>query len=204
MMRDNTTAILQVHLDNLSRVEAGNEVQDRLRLLIEESTSRLCRLCTNTLHRKYPRLTRPPLNLHTDELLSTVVERLLKALKEVRPTTVRQYFGIASQHVRWQLNEFARSIETQTYREVFEPDRHPAVESTGSPLSDVCLRILAAIEELPIEEQEVFDLVRIQGLSVIEAAEILECSEMTIRRRLRRAISSLAIKIDSPSRLDGI
>src|SRR5262249_19154583 len=41
-----------------------------------------------TLHHDYPRLTHPPLNLQTDELLSAVAERL-KVLREARPRTVR-------------------------------------------------------------------------------------------------------------------
>ena len=32
----------------------------------------------------YPRLTRPPLNLQTEEILGAVVERLLKSLRELR------------------------------------------------------------------------------------------------------------------------
>jgi hypothetical protein len=45
-------------------------------------------------------LTLPPLNLQPDELLGAVVERLLKALREVRPQTVRQFFTLANQHMR--------------------------------------------------------------------------------------------------------
>ena len=41
------------------------------------------------LYRSYPRLTRPPLYLEADEMLGAVVERLLKALREARPRTVR-------------------------------------------------------------------------------------------------------------------
>jgi hypothetical protein len=37
-----------------------------------------------------------------DELLSSVVERLLKAMREVRPPTVRQFFALANQHMRWE------------------------------------------------------------------------------------------------------
>ena len=47
-----------------------------------------------------PALTYPPLNLQTEELLSSVAERLLKAMREVRPKTVRQFFALANQHMR--------------------------------------------------------------------------------------------------------
>ncbi len=62
--------------------------------------------CTNScaalLYRSYPRLTRPPLNLQVEEMLGAVVERLLKALREIRPGTARQFFALASQHMRWE------------------------------------------------------------------------------------------------------
>ena len=59
------------------------------------------------------RLTQPPLNLQADELLGAVVERLLKALREVRPRTVRQFFALANQHMRWELNDLARRLDEQ-------------------------------------------------------------------------------------------
>jgi RNA polymerase sigma-70 factor (ECF subfamily) len=37
----------------------------------------------------------PPLNLQPDELLDAVVEHLLKAMRTVRPQTVRQFFALA-------------------------------------------------------------------------------------------------------------
>jgi RNA polymerase sigma-70 factor (ECF subfamily) len=46
--------------------------------------------------------------LQADELLSAVVERLLKALREARSATVRQFFTLAGQHARWELNGLAR------------------------------------------------------------------------------------------------
>ena len=45
-------------------------------------------------------LTLPPLNLEPDELLDAVVERLLKAMRSVRPQTVRQFFALVNQHMR--------------------------------------------------------------------------------------------------------
>jgi hypothetical protein len=48
--------------------------------------------------------------LQVDELLGAVAERLLKALREVRPGTVRQLFALADQHMRWELNDLARRL----------------------------------------------------------------------------------------------
>jgi RNA polymerase sigma-70 factor (ECF subfamily) len=60
----------------------------------------LQRLCATLLHCDYPRLTHPPLNLQTNELVSAVVERMLKALREARPGTVLEFFALAGQHRR--------------------------------------------------------------------------------------------------------
>jgi len=45
---------------------------------------------------------------------------------------------------------------------------------------------------LPEDEREVFDLVRIQGLSYAEAAEVIGVSVKTVQRRLNRARLLLA------------
>ena len=47
--------------------------------------------------------------------------------------------------------------------------------------------MLEAIDGLPEDEREVFDLVRIQGLTQAEAAEVLGVSAKTVQRRLNRA-----------------
>jgi RNA polymerase sigma-70 factor (ECF subfamily) len=44
-------------------------------------------------------------------LLGAVAERLLKALRAVRPQTVRQYFALANRHMRWKLNDLARRLD---------------------------------------------------------------------------------------------
>ena len=52
--------------------------------------------------------------------------------------------------------------------------------------------MLEAIEGLPEDEREVFDLVRIQGLTHAEAATVVGVSEKTVQRRLNRARLLLA------------
>ncbi len=52
--------------------------------------------------------------------------------------------------------------------------------------------MLRAIESLPEDEREAFDLVRIQGMTQAEAAEVLGVSAVTVRRRLSRGLRLLA------------
>jgi RNA polymerase sigma-70 factor (ECF subfamily) len=51
--------------------------------------------------------------------------------------------------------------------------------------------MLKAIDELPEEEREVFDLVRIQGMTQPEAAEVIGVSAATVKRRLNRGLRLL-------------
>ena len=44
-------------------------------------------------------------------LKSAVAERLLKAMREARPVNVRQFFALANQHMRWELNDLARRLD---------------------------------------------------------------------------------------------
>ena len=108
MGEEHTTASVQRYLDDLAGVKGDSPVEPIVRDLLARSVNRLHLLCGALLFRSYPRLTRPPLNLQADEMLSSVVERLLKALKGIRPPTVRQFFALANQHMRWELNDLAR------------------------------------------------------------------------------------------------
>ena len=70
-----------------------------------------------------------------------------------------------------------------------------AAVSSQSGLTPNARRIFEAIDQLPDDEREVFDLVRIQGFSQAEAARVLQVSPMTVMRRLNRGLLSLAEKL---------
>ena len=189
MATEHTTAIVQRYLDELGGDAPAEPV---IRALLDRATGRLNQLCTHLLYRSYPRLMRPPLNLQPDELLGGVVERLLKALKAVRPQGVRQFFSLANQHIRWELNDLARRLDEEPRVAELPDGAVPVPESSDSVLSPTGRRMLEAIEKLPAEEQEVFGLVRIQGLSQAESATILGVSTKTVQRRLNRSLLLLA------------
>jgi RNA polymerase sigma-70 factor (ECF subfamily) len=188
MDEERTTVVVQRYLDALA---GDTPAEPAVRALLGRAVSRLHQLCAALLHRSYPRLARPPLNLQSDELLGAVVERLLKALREARPGTVRQFFALASQHMRWELNEMARRLDEQPAAVELHEGLVPAPASSASGLTPNSRRMIDAIAELPEAEREAFELVRIQGLTQAEAAAVLGVSAATVNRRLNRGLQLL-------------
>ena len=167
-----------------------------VRELLERAAGRLRLLCARFLYKSYPRLTRPPVNLETDELLGGVMAGLLTAMRTTRPPTVRRFFALANQHMRWQLNDLARRLdERPAAAELPEAGVAAPPASTASGLSPDGRRMLEVIEGLPEDEREVFDLVGIQGLTHPEAAAVVGVSEKTVQRRLNRARLLLAERL---------
>jgi RNA polymerase sigma-70 factor (ECF subfamily) len=189
MDEESTTVAIQRYLDAL----AGDpSPEPAIRALLDRAVRRLHQLCATLLYRSYPRLTRAPANVQADEMLGAVVERLLKALRQARPANPRQFFALACQHMRWELNDMARRLDEQPAAVELRDDSVPAPASSDSGLTPAGRRILAAIDGLPEGEREAFDLVRIQGMSQSEAAQVLEVSVMTVNRRLNRGLQLLA------------
>jgi RNA polymerase sigma factor (sigma-70 family) len=188
MDQEATTAAVQKYLDGM----AGDTPTDPIiRALLDRATRRLYHLCASLLHRSYPRLERPPLNLDADEMLGAVVERLLKALREVRPGNVRQFFALANQHIRWELNDLARHLDEQPVAMGLPKQEVAAPANSESGFTPAGRRMLDAIGSLPDDEREVFELVKLQGMTQAEAARILSVSAMTVKRRLNRGLRLL-------------
>lgn len=192
MPEERTTIAVQRCLDALGAASVQDDV---IRDLLDRAVRRLRRLCGGLLQQGYPRLTRPPLCLSPEELLGGVVERLLKALHQVQPAGVRQFFALANQHIRWELNDLVRRLDEQPRLEGL-PEELAGVEASSSTgLTASGRRILEAISSLPGEESEVFDLVRIQGLTHSEVAELLGIATKTVQRRLQRALLLLTERL---------
>jgi RNA polymerase sigma factor (sigma-70 family) len=188
MDTEHTTAAVQRYLEKLAGDAPAEPV---VRELLDRSVRRLDQLCATLLYRGYPRLARPPLNLQTQEILSAIVERLIKALREARPSNVRQFFALAGQHMPWELNDLARRLDKQPTAVELDEGQLPGPADTGSSLTINGQRMLSAISNLPEDEREAFDLVRIQGMTHQEAAEVLGISSMTVKRRLNRGLHLL-------------
>jgi RNA polymerase sigma-70 factor (ECF subfamily) len=193
MNEEPTTVVIQRYLDALPGNAAAEPI---VRELLERAAGRLRLLCARLLHQSYPRLTRPPANLETDELLDGVVAGLLTALRKTRPPTVRRFFALANQHMRWQLNDLAQRLDARPAAAALAESGVAALpDSIASSLSPDARRILKVIEGLPEDEREVFELVGIQGLTHAEAATVVGVSQKTVQRRLHEARLLLAERL---------
>ncbi len=193
MSDERTTIAVQRFLDALAGDQPAEPI---VRALLDRSVHRLQWLCGNLLHRSYRRLTLPPVNLQVDEMVDAVVERLLKAMRSVRPQTVRQFFALVNQHMRWELNDLARRLDEQPASLELHEEAVRAPDGSDSTLTPDARRMLEAIDRLPEEEREVFGLLRVQGLTHVEAAQVMGVSVKTVQRRLHRALLLLTTELD--------
>ena len=185
MNEEHTTGAVQLYLNALGGEQPAEPI---VRALLERAVRRLHVLCSNLLYRSYPRLTMPPRSLEPDEVVDAVVERLLKAMRSIRPQTTRQFFALVNQHMRWELNDLARRLDEEVTVERLRDGMAAQPVSSSSALTPDARRMLEAIEKLPEDEREVFDLVRIQGFSHGETAELIGMSPKTVQRRLNRSL----------------
>jgi RNA polymerase sigma-70 factor (ECF subfamily) len=192
-----TTAAIQRHLDALAAADTASPAEPAVRALLARSVDRLHQQCAGMLRRRYPRLTGGPVNLRSEELLSAVAERLIKAMRRARPTTVRQFFSLANQHMRWELNEVARRLDEEAMAVELRdsPVWDPRSEDESARANSGLSHILEAIEALPADEREAFTLVRVQGLTQAEAAGVAGCSLRTLQRRLSRSLVLLTDRL---------
>jgi RNA polymerase sigma factor (sigma-70 family) len=187
-----TTVSVQRFLNELAGVRGDVPAEPIVRDLLSRAVDRLHLICGRLLHQGYPRLTRGPVNFRSEELLGAVVERMIKAMRTLRPETVRQFFALANQHIRWELNDMARRLDEKAAA-VPLSDSLASPETGTGPVPDGpnMRRIFEAIENLPEDEREVFQLIRIQGMTKPEAADVTGVSVKTVHRRLNRCLLSL-------------
>jgi RNA polymerase sigma-70 factor (ECF subfamily) len=191
----------------MSHSDQSTQIQgciDRLRAgdatardaLLTHASERLTRL-TRKMLRDFPGVHRWE---QTDDVLQNAVLRLCRAFGEVQPASVADFFRLAATQVRRELLDLARRYSGAHRGGVAGLGSMPSAVQGGGP-SDTTYdpdRLAAwtdfhrAVEKLPPEERETFDLLFYQGLSQAEVAGVLEISERTIKRRWQSARLRLA------------
>ncbi len=178
----------------LDRLRAGDGAAREE--LLRHSCDQLTRL-TRKMLRDYPGVHRWE---QTDDVRQNAQVRLWRALQEVTPRSLAEFFRLAALQVRRELIDLARQY--------FGPEGCGAHHASHGPHSDAAntpphldpgdvthepARLAAwtefhrQVEALPEVDREVFDLLWYQELTQAEAATVLAISERTLRRRWRVA-----------------
>ncbi len=160
--------------------------------LINRSCDRLRRLTAKML-RDFGRVHRWE---DTDDVLNSSLLRLYKALDDAPPESVQHFFRLAARQIRRELIDLARHYygpqghganhasqaaaaagdTAGPEMEIITTTDEPAKLSVWSEFHD-------KVETLPDEERAVFDLLWYQDMTQIEAAQVLNVSEPTVKRR---------------------
>lgn len=115
--------------------------------------------------------------------------KLHKALDEVKPATVRQFFGLASLQMRRVLLDLARAGKRRGGRRVSLDESGNAIDvpaPEGEDRDDV-RDLFDAIDRLDEELKEVVHLIFFQGLTQAEAGQVLGVHEDTVKRKWAKA-----------------
>lgn len=177
--------------------------------VINLAAERLQRL-TATMLRGYPHLRRWE---DTSDVFQTAAIRLHQSLSEVKPDSVRSFFGLAATQIRRSLIDLARHH--------FGPQGHAARHHTDAGVSHgggiienepakaerpetlaSWAEFHQAVERLADPEREVFELVWYGGMAQQEIAALLGISVPTVKRRLRAARRQLHQALQGECPLD--
>ncbi len=174
----------------LDRVQAGDPAaRDEL---FRATGNRLERLARKMLGR-YPTVRGWA---DTCDVLQNAVLRLMRALDEVRPPSVRDFFGLAAEQMRRELLDLARQASRARrvgLADVGSEGEEPA--AAEDPELGLWRQFHEAVARLPAEEREVVSLAYYHGWSQPQIAELFQAGERTIRRRWRTACARLSAQL---------
>lgn len=188
----------------IRRLQAGEAAaRDEL---ISRSYQRLRRLAARIL-RDFPIVQN---RATVSDVLHETFFRLRRALEVVPLTTAVEFYRLAALHMRRQLLDMARSFRRhpESFSLLSGTDSQQAngpayLEPGLSTLDPATLQrwqeVHEQIETLPEEERIVFDLLYYHELTQAEAAEILNVSIPTIKRRWTAARLRLAAYLGDQS-----
>lgn len=160
----------------------GNDEGARRRL-INGAYERLRRLAAVVLNESFPRLKVAPVLLQTTDVANETALAMYQALGEIRPATMRDFFRLAAQRIRWLLLDHAKKLDharRQERENAKSSEAYGEVEENDSPAALAAL--YQQIDELPENEREAVDMIYFHGLSQAETATLLGVTERTVRR----------------------
>ncbi len=173
----------------LARVRDGDA--SALNELIRLAADRL-QFLTHRMLRDYPRVRRWA---ETDDVMQNALVRLCRALEQIHPATVRDFYSLATVQIRRELIDLARHYAGPENAAANHESRgadppEPGLTHEPGALAD-WREFHEQVAALPEEEREVFGLVFYQGLTQEDAAGVLDVSLRTVQRRWQAALLGL-------------
>ena len=177
----------------LERLRDGDEAaRDEV---INHACQRLEAL-TRRMLRHYPRLRRWE---QTGDVLQNAILRLHRSLGVLQPVSPSQFYGLAASQIRRELIDLARhhfgpeggAAHHRTDGAGQESGAGPVMQKVDPGGEPATLAewtdFHEKVQRLPVPEREVFDLLWYEGLTQVEAAQVLGVTERTIKNRWRSA-----------------
>jgi RNA polymerase sigma-70 factor (ECF subfamily) len=175
----------------LDRMRAGDAAAGEA--LLNHACDRLRRL-TRKMLRGFGRVKRWE---QTDDVFQNALVRFWNALRDVRPQSAREFYGLAAVQIRRELIDLARQYYGPAGLGANQASNVAGGHSTTTPLavSDradttqepsrlaMWSEFHERVESLQPEHREVFDLLWYQDLTQVEAGRLLGISEATVKRR---------------------
>jgi RNA polymerase sigma factor (sigma-70 family) len=165
--------------------------------LLRSVCGRLERLARKMLHR-FPGVQRWA---ETGDVLQSALMRLLRALEEVRPNSVRDFFGLAAEQMRRELLDLARYFHgprgAAAHHESIvgaareAPALDPAAPAEAPDELEKWEAFHADVSNLPAEEREIVGLIYYHGWTQADVAELFQVSVRTVQRRWESALLKL-------------
>jgi RNA polymerase sigma-70 factor (ECF subfamily) len=161
-------------------------------LLLDHACDRLLKLARR-MFRDYPALRR---HEATDDVFTKSLMRLSKALETVRVDSVAHFFNLAGLQIRRELLDLKKHYFGPQGHATHHHTDHQASDEKGGALHgtaaepedlEMWSEFHEAVENLPGEMREVFNLVYYDGLMQDEAAALLGVSVSTVKRRWQEA-----------------
>jgi RNA polymerase sigma-70 factor (ECF subfamily) len=178
----------------VARIQAGDQAaRDELLRSVADRLERLARLMLN----RYPRVRAWA---ETGDVLQNALLRLLHALPQVQPGSMRAFYGLAAEQIRRELLDLVRhyhgplgpgSHQVNQLPTIDAGDQEPAAPAEAPHRLEDWTAFHEAVERLPAEEREVVGLLYYHGWTQAEAAELLQMSVDTVQRRWRAALGKL-------------
>jgi RNA polymerase sigma-70 factor (ECF subfamily) len=185
-----------VQLNNwVDRMRAGDlAARDEL---LRGVSNRLERLARKMLQR-FPSVQRWA---QTDDVLQNALRRLRRALQQVRPGSVRDFFGLAAEQMRRELLDLARHFHgphgAAAHHEsgILDDGSRAAPEvpdrAERTPELERWATFHEEVARLPAEEREVVGLIFYHGWTQAAVAELFGVSTRTVQRWWESAVRKL-------------